>query len=257
MERHETRMRRSLNSSRNGLHDTRRPAGNLRALVTDAIRDAIMSGDYPPGSPLGEVELAERFGVSRGPVREALIQLEREYLVRSFPNRGCFVAALAEQEFDEILMLRRILEPKALEYARDKASAADIKEMRKRLRDLERTAASRDHRKYIGKDYEFHLALWEISRQPLLKEVLMRISAPVFVFEAIVEERYRSAAYDLQADARAHRSIVDYIAGQTALDAHECLQPVLDLAMSAEKPIVFGSGRRTGTRRTRAEAARR
>jgi len=113
-----------------------------------------MRGDYPPGSPLGEVELAERFGVSRGPVREALIQLEREYLVKSFPNRGCFVTTLSEQEFDEIVRLRSVLEPIALQHARDRASSRDIADLRRRLRDLGRLAARRDQRAYIGKDYE-------------------------------------------------------------------------------------------------------
>jgi DNA-binding GntR family transcriptional regulator len=198
-----------------------------------------MRGDYPPGSPLGEVELAQRFGVSRGPVREALIQLEREYLVRSFPNRGYFVTTLSEQEFDEIVMLRSVLEPIALRLAREKASSKDIAAIRQRLRDLERIAAKRDQRTYIRKDYELHVAIWELSGRPLLTEVLKRVTAPVFVFEAIVEERYRNAGYDVKADAHAHRILIEYLAGKTGKDAYACLQPVLDVAMHAEKPIVF------------------
>jgi DNA-binding GntR family transcriptional regulator len=217
-----------------------RKTQNLRGLLTNRIREAIMRGDYLPGSPLGEVELAQRFGVSRGPVREALIKLEREYLVRSFPNRGCFVTTLAEQEFDEIVKLRSILEPIALQHARERASSKDIAEMRRRLRELEQLAAKRDQRAYIGKDYEFHVAIWEMSGQRLLTEVLMRISAPVFVFEAIIEKQYLDANYDTKADARAHRIIVDYLERKTAKDAHACLQPVLDVAMQAERPIVFG-----------------
>jgi DNA-binding GntR family transcriptional regulator len=226
-------------SQQNADAATRR-ARNLRGLLTNSVRESIMRGDYPPGSPLGEMELAQRFGVSRGPVREALIQLEREYLVRSFPNRGCFVTTLSEQEFDEIVRLRFVLEPIALQHARDRASLKDIAEMRRRLRDLEGLAAKRDQRAYIGKDYAFHVAIWELSGQPLLTEVLKRITAPVFVFEAIVEKRYVDADYDSIADARAHRIIVDYLARKTTRNAHACLQPVLDVAMHAEKPIVFG-----------------
>jgi DNA-binding GntR family transcriptional regulator len=193
---------------------------------------------------LGEVELAQRFGVSRGPVREALIQLEREYLVRSFPNRGCFVATMAEHEFDEIVMLRSVLEPIALQFARQRATAADLTRIRKLLRSLEAVARRRDQRAYIGKDYEFHAAIWELSGQSLLAEVLKRISAPVFVFEAMVEERYRRADYDVVADARAHASLVDYLEGKTPSDAETCLKPVLDLALRAEKPIVFNTPER-------------
>jgi hypothetical protein len=61
----------------------------------------------------------------------------------------------------------------------------------------------------------------------------------VFIFEAIVEERYRNAGYDTKADAHAHRILIDYLAGKTDQDACACLQPVLDVAMHAEKPIVF------------------
>lgn len=218
----------------------RRPARNLRGVVTQGVREAIMAGEYPPGSPLGEIELAERFGVSRGPVREALIQLEHEYLVRSYPNRGFFVTTLTEQEFDERIQLRTVLEPIALSAARQRATAADLEVIRQHLDELEATAARGDQAAYVARDYEFHVAIWAVSGQPLLKEMLMQISAPVFVFESILADRYRRAAYDMAADARAHHGIVDYLMGKTEMDADCCLRPVLDLAMRAERPIVFG-----------------
>jgi DNA-binding GntR family transcriptional regulator len=237
--------RRRLQAGRSGAEfrdeppAARRSSRNLRDTVAVALRESIMAGEYAPGSPLGEVELAERFGVSRGPVREALIQLEREHLVRSFPNRGSFVIALAEHEFDERLMLRSVLEPIALEHARQRARPADITAIRRRLRDLERTAARRDQCAYVGKDYEFHVAIWELSGQMVLRDTLMQISAPIFVFEALVEDRYRDAGYNIEEDARAHRIIVEYLEHKTDLDAGECLRPVLDLAMTEEKPIVL------------------
>jgi DNA-binding GntR family transcriptional regulator len=226
----------SLRRSENGLR-LRKPARNLRRLLSEAVREAIMQGDYPPGSPIGEAELAQRFGVSRGPVREALIQLEREYIIRSFPNRGCFVSTLSGEEFDEIVRLRSVLEPIALQHARERASPKDIAKIERRLQELELLAARCAQRRYIGKDYEFHVAIWEMSGQPLLTEVLKRISAPVFVFESIVEKRYVDAGYDTKADARAHRIILEYLKGKTDKNASVCVQHVLDLART-EKPIV-------------------
>lgn len=70
----------------------------------------------------------------------------------------------------------------------------------------------------------------------------MQISAPVFVFESIVADRYHKAAYDVVADARAHKGIVEYLQGKTEMDADCCLRPVLDLAMRAERQVVFGKG---------------
>ncbi|MBL8234671.1 MAG: GntR family transcriptional regulator [Bryobacterales bacterium] len=219
----------------------KRKARDLRNLVATSLREAIMGGEYEPGSPLGEIELADRFGVSRGPVREALVKLEREYLVRSYPNRGFFVATLTEQEFDERIWLRTVLEPIALKNARQRATPADLKVIRQHLRRLEATAGRGDPPAYMACDYELHVAIWELCGQPLLKELLMQISAPVFVFEGIVADRYRKAGYDLKADARAHGAILDYLCGKTDLDAECCLHPVLDLAMRAERPIVFGN----------------
>lgn len=219
-----------------------RRARNLRRLVAGALRGAIMGGEFAPGSPLGEHELAERFGVSRGPVREALVQLERDHLVRSFPNRGFFVVTLTEQEFDERLALRSVLEPIALAAARERATPRDLAKIRSQLLELEATAARRDQSAYVAKDYEFHVAIWEIGGRPLLKDLLIQISAPVFAFEGLVADRYRRAEYDLPADARAHRILLDYLAGLTDQDAECCLRPVLDLAMRAERTIVFGAG---------------
>jgi DNA-binding GntR family transcriptional regulator len=149
------------------------------------------------------------------------------------------VTKLSEQEFDETIMLRSVLEPIALQLARGKASSKDIAALRRRLRDLDRVAAKGDQRMFVRKDYELHVAIWELSGMSLLIEVLKRVAAPVFVFEAILGERYRQAGYDAKVDAQAHRILIDYVAGKTDQDAYACLQPVLDVAMRAEKPIVF------------------
>lgn len=219
-----------------------RRARSLRSVVAEGVRDAIMAGEYPPGSPLGEVELAERFGVSRGPVREALIQLEREYLVRSYPNRGVFVATLTEHEFDERIKLRSVLEPLALAAARDRMTPEKLAQIENLLQRLSDVASTGDQAAYVACDYEFHLAIWEISGSTLLRDMLVQVSAPVFVFESIVSERYRRAGYDVVSDASAHKSIVDYLKSVGDLDACGCLTPVLELAMQAERPVVFGTG---------------
>ncbi|MCC7342934.1 MAG: GntR family transcriptional regulator [Bryobacterales bacterium] len=219
----------------------KRPAGSLRGVVADGVREAIMAGDYLPGSPLGEAELAKRFGVSRGPVREAMIQLEREYLVRSFPNRGSFVTALTEPEFDERIRLRSVLEPLALESARHRMTPAKLAEIERHLQQLKDVAATGNQSAYVICDYEFHVAIWEMSGRPLLKDLLVQISAPVFVFESIVSDRYHRASYDVVSDAQAHQGILDYLKGSTDTDACGCLLPVLELAMHAEKPVVFGA----------------
>jgi DNA-binding GntR family transcriptional regulator len=85
-------------------------------IVVD-FRDAVLRGDYPPGSQLSEVALAESLGVSRGTVREALRTLAESGLVEVFPHRGAFVPALTIQRAKEIYSLRMVLEPFAARLA--------------------------------------------------------------------------------------------------------------------------------------------
>ena len=76
-----------------------------------------------------------------------------------------------------------------------------------------------------------------------MTEVLERITAPIFVFESIVEKRYDDAGYDTKADARTHRIILEYLEGRTDKDASECVKRVLDLAQT-ERPIVCPNSNR-------------
>lgn len=221
--------------------DNHRAVPGLRNQVAQALRDAIKEGVYPPGSPLGEVELACRFGVSRGPVREALVELEKEYLVRSYPNRGCFVAELSEQEFEEILRLRSILEPVAMEEARRRASKRQVAALQLMLHELDEIGRTGDLSTFLEKDFEFHHTVWKLSEQHVLEGILVRLSKPMFVFSAILRERYRRCGMDLMEAARDHQKMLDYVAGQTEQCAAACFEPVVVLTQTKDWPVIFGS----------------
>ncbi|MCL4853817.1 MAG: GntR family transcriptional regulator [Bryobacterales bacterium] len=212
----------------------------MRFQVAQAIRDAIRDGVYAPGSPLGEVELAERFGVSRGPVREALVELEKECLVRSFPNRGSFVAELSENEFAEILRLRALLEPVAMEEARRRASKLQLRELQLMLTELEEIGKSGDLSTFLKRDFEFHHTIWKLSGQHLLEGILVRLVKPMFVFSEILRDRYLRHGMDLVEAARDHRLMVDYMTGQTELSAAECFTPVVVLTERRDRPVIYG-----------------
>ena len=93
------------------------------------LRKAILSGKFEPGERLGEQFLAESLEVSRGPIREALSQLEREGLVIIRRNRGAFVARLSREDVDEVYSLRLALERLAVRLAIKNATSADLSEM--------------------------------------------------------------------------------------------------------------------------------
>ncbi|MGE3288598.1 MAG: GntR family transcriptional regulator [Pseudonocardia sp.] len=82
--------------------------------IADQLREAVMSGALPQGAQVGEVNLAAQFGVSRGPVREAMQRLVQEGLLRSIPHRGIFVAALTDDDVRDIYDARQAIESAAI-----------------------------------------------------------------------------------------------------------------------------------------------
>src|SRR5215471_449893 len=105
------------------------PKSTLRAQIAERLRAAILAGDIPPGAPLVETALSERFEVSRGPLREALRQLIEEGLVITVPYTGTHVASLSVEDVHEIYSLRTALEAFAFEVVwprRDERFRAEL-----------------------------------------------------------------------------------------------------------------------------------
>lgn len=130
---------------------------SLRAQILEQMRDAILNGMFRPGQKLIETVIAERLGVSRAPVREALSALESEGLVVNVPRRGSFVINFEDKDIEEIYTLRLILERAALERAIDRFAEADIAEMQRLVDDLGRllqTQATRQE--VVRRDLTFH-----------------------------------------------------------------------------------------------------
>ena len=86
-------------------------AASLRETVTQILRAAIISGEMAPGEVYSAPALGARFGVSATPVREAMVDLSREGLVQTVPNKGFRVTAVSEAELDDIAALRMLIEP--------------------------------------------------------------------------------------------------------------------------------------------------
>src|SRR3954454_19300768 len=94
-----------------------------------SLRELILDGDLRPGTRLGEVELADRLGVSRTPVREALSRLAAEGLVEVAPNRGARVATWTVAELEGVFDLRASLEPRLTGFAVARAAGDDVEEL--------------------------------------------------------------------------------------------------------------------------------
>src|SRR5512132_4234499 len=94
-------------------------------VIAETLREEILRGDVAPGQALRQEELADRFGVSRLPVRDALLRLEAQGLVHVYPNRGAFVISLSAEDVTEIFDLRILLEGDLIERAVPRLTADD------------------------------------------------------------------------------------------------------------------------------------
>ncbi|WP_410666387.1 GntR family transcriptional regulator [Amycolatopsis sp. lyj-84] len=147
--------------------------------VADRVRDAIFGGAYPPGAQLREVELSEALGVSRGPVREALLKLEREGLVRSEWHRGALVTTLSDVDVAELDSLRSALEQLAVRLVVASAPDADLDAIDEVVERMDR---ARDEHEMVRCDIDFHDAVYAASGHRRLIEAWQAIRSQVHLF---------------------------------------------------------------------------
>lgn len=138
---------------------------NTPDLIADALRSAILQGRLKEGQALRQDEIAAAFKVSKIPVREALVQLQSEGLVRLNKNRGAVVSTLTFNEVEEIYTMRLALEPIALRRAIPKMRASDFVQAEHILNKINHTA---DHRTWAELNWEFHESLYIPAQMPHL-----------------------------------------------------------------------------------------
>ncbi|MBM6588932.1 GntR family transcriptional regulator [Brevibacterium sp. RIT 803] len=164
----------------------------MKSSVYDQIREAILTGELAPGQTLSENALAERFGASRTPVREALHRLETEQLLER-ASRSVHVRETSPEEILDIYYVRISLEGAAAKGAAERASQLDIARLKVAAQNL-KDATSPAERALTNR--LFHEAMWAASHSPTLIDLLERLNVhlvryPRTTFER--EERWREA----------------------------------------------------------------
>ena len=146
--------------------------GNIQDAVVDGIRDMILKGQLKPGDSLRQDELANTFGVSTMPIREALRQLQAEGLVVFRPRRGATVARPSVSEYEEIYLIREALETLACRWAAEDFDRIPLDRLKLILQEIEAAEANQDdvHRR-LRLVREFFFTVFEASE----KEHLLRI----------------------------------------------------------------------------------
>ena len=138
------------------------------------LEEAIIKGDYPPGAKLDEVALAKSFGISRGPVREAIRRLEGKKLVNRVPNVGARVSAVQPSDLADLLYVREALEGMACRLATERMTDAEMVELAKLLEGhgAQRSLKAGDSYYQRPGDYDFHFRIIQGSHSTKLIEML-------------------------------------------------------------------------------------
>lgn len=148
---------------------------SLREQVGDALRAALVSGEMKPGQIFSAPTLAEAFGVSATPVREAMLDLAKQGLVEVIPNKGFQVTRITDDELDQITQVRLLLEPPAAALAAERATPAEVAELRRLARAVVDAAADGDLIAHVEADRAFHGRLTELSGNDQLAGIVYQL----------------------------------------------------------------------------------
>jgi DNA-binding GntR family transcriptional regulator len=151
----------------------RKPIRTAQEVITDTLRQSILDGEFKPGDRLIQDEIADRYGVSRIPVREAMRTLSAEGLLTFSSRRGAIVTALSAEDIEEILSIRAVLEGMANRLAAERATEKELEKIRQIFHNLE--AARGDVGLYFQCNNEFHEAILDAAHSPRLKELITNL----------------------------------------------------------------------------------
>ncbi|NGO09660.1 GntR family transcriptional regulator, partial [Streptomyces sp. HC44] len=185
---------------------------NYRERVADALRAALIAGELRPGEVYSAPTLAARFGVSATPVREAMLDLVKEGLVDTVPNKGFRVTAVSEKQLDEYTHIRSLIEiPTTVELAAT-ADPVALEALRPVAQEIVTAAAAGDLIAYVEADIRFHLGLLALAGNEHLVEVVgdLRKRSRLYGLHAL------DAAGRLEDSAEEHLEILDALVARDA-----------------------------------------
>ena len=185
-------------------------ANSLPMLVQQELERMILTGELASGGKLNEASIADRLGVSRGPVREAFRALEESGLVRLEKNRGVFVREIAVEEADEIYELRAVLDEFAGRTLAQRATPVQLAELRALVERMGPAADARDVDLYYRLNFEFHDRLVAVRRT--LPSCCETISLWLVKVLSLFRRASLAQGGILPLSTREHRGIVEHIA---------------------------------------------
>lgn len=181
---------------------------NIRDEVYNLLRRRILAHEYPAGYRFNLPELEKQLGVSRTPIKEALHRLEAERLVEIRPRRGTFVINIDPRDIAESFDIRRVLEIYAAEIAVEKATEAELSELRRLFDEMSRLCEAEDCQpviaEHIAIDHQFHSLIVSLSQNKRLQEIYENIELSV----QLVRMQERFTPTDIKQANAEHKKIM-------------------------------------------------
>lgn len=196
----------------------------LRDVVFNTLRNAILTGDFEPGEKLMEIKLAEKLGVSRTPIREAIRRLELEGLVVISPRKSAEVASITKEDLTDVLEVRRVLESLAMDLACQNAGEDIIKELESNLVKFKNAIKKNDITEIATTDVEFHDTIYRATGNKRLVQILNNLREQMYRYrlEYIKDKATRET---LIVD---HRMIIDALKEKDAEKAKAAMLQHID-----------------------------
>lgn len=165
----------------------------LREVIFNTLREAIIIGELKPGERLMEVQLAEKMGVSRTPVREAIRKLELEGLVHMMARRGAQVADLSMKDIMDVLEVRASLDGLATALATTRITADELKELNHVSQQFVQFVEKENLQGAIKKDVEFHEIIYRSARNDKLIQIAINLREQIQRFRVIYLKDFTNA----------------------------------------------------------------
>jgi DNA-binding GntR family transcriptional regulator len=178
---------------------------SLSKQVVRAIRHQIFSGVLGPNQRVVEAEIAAEMGISRGPVREAFAELEKEGLIITYPRKGTYVKSFELKDIEEIYTLRALLEGFGVSLALDRLQEQDLAYLRDLLDRIVEMAEKRDVIEVSRLNMQFHQKIMELSNHKRLYDSWQSLLAQTQMLSAMTTEYYTSLI-DIR---KSHRILLD------------------------------------------------
>lgn len=203
----------------------------LREVVFKTLRQAILRGELKPGERLMEIQLAEKIGVSRTPVREAIRMLELEGLVTMVPRKGAEVANITEKSLRDVLEVRRALDALSVELACERMSEDTLKRLEEAEKNVRIAMESGDASATALADVEFHNIIFEAAENERLNAMINNLAEQMYRYRFVYikdEKNFENILFE-------HARIVQALGKRDKKEAAEAVKTHID---SQEKSII-------------------